>query len=366
MNELYRRIDALLEERSRDFPTRVEPLFSTLETALRELAAALRDVVGAVEPRRARFTATPVVVCGYYRSGTTLMHGLLQNHPDLLALPSEARWFGTWRRQLPSVEELHDGWIRRAVAPDGIPPFWSLGRPWEDGDDRYAGFTRSLLAFAAGREANEDLLGIVAAAFADARGVVPRAWMEKTPRDEVLVDEILAAYPDARFVQIVRDPRATVASVRGWNRSGRHLASTAEAAVELRRSLELARENAGERYLVVRYEDLVEDPEREMRRVADMLGLPWSDALVTPSTTANSSVSERRVRGSIHRLSSNTNVLPRTADVVVRALDAEPARALGYDVPQGSAAVALATRLYLSATARARALARGLRPSSPT
>lgn len=363
MNDLYRRIDSLLEERARDYPRRVEPLFSTLLAAMDELASALREAAGAVEPVQTRLSATPVVVCGYYRSGTTLMHGLLQSHPDVLALPSEARWFGTWRHRLASIEELHDGWIRRAVAPDGIPPFWSLGRPWEGGPDRYLLFTRSLLAR---RRWPGDLLGAVAAAFADAHETTPSVWMEKTPGDELHRDEIVRAYPDARFVQLVRDPRATIASIRGWNASGRPLTSTPEAAVELRRSLELARSQEGDRYVVVRYEDLVEMPEREMRRVADILGLPWSDALVTPATTANSSVAERRVRGSIHRLSADPNVLPRVADAIVRALDAEPARALGYDVPQGSAAVALATRLYLSATARARALARGLRPSSPT
>jgi hypothetical protein len=103
-----------------------------------------------------------------------------------------------------------------------------------------------------------------------------------------------------------------------------------------------------------------------MRRVAELLELPWSDSLVTPTVTANSSVAERRVQGTINRLSTNANALPRATDAVVRAFTAEPARALGYDVPQGSALVALATRAYLSATTRARALPRALRLSCST
>jgi hypothetical protein len=361
MNDLYQRIDGLLEQRARDFPRRVEPLFGTLQASIRELAARLREAAGRVAPAHppAELVAAPVFVCGYYRSGTTLMAGLLQGHPEVVSLPSESRYFGQWRRTLASLPndemlaDLHDGWIRRAVSPDGLPPFWSLGRPWEDGDDRYAAFTRALLAYTAGREPGEDLLGIVAAAFAQGS---PRLWAEKTPTNELRVAEIVDAYPNARFVHMVRDPRATVASIRAWNR-GQHLVSVPEAAVELQRSLDAARANVerigADRYLVVRYEDLVTEPGREMRRVASLLGLDWSNALLITAATANSSRADRRVQGRIHSLSQATSA-GRLADAVVGAFAAEPARALGYDLPRGSAAVALATRAYLSVTTRLR------------
>jgi hypothetical protein len=379
MNELYQRIDGLLEQRARDFPRRVEPLFGTLQASIRELATRLREAAGRVAPAHppAELVAAPVFVCGYYRSGTTLMAGLLQGHPDVVSLPSESRYFGQWRRRLASLPEdemladLHDGWIRRAVSPDGLPPFWSLGRPWEDGGDRYAAFTRALFAYTAGREPGDDLLGIVAAAFA--QGSNPRLWAEKTPTNELHVPEIVAAYQNARFVHMVRDPRATLASIKAWNR-GQHLVSVPAAAVELRKSLEAARTNVersgADRYLIVRYESLVTEPEREMRRVASFLGLEWSDVLVTPSTTANSSNAERRVQGRIHGLSETASA-GRIGDAVVAALAAEPARAFGYDLPGGSAPVALATRGYLSVTARAgralaRVRARARRPSLPS
>lgn len=362
MNDLYQRIDGLLEQRARDFPRRVEPLFGTLQASLHELADRLRVAAGRVAPEHppAELVAAPAFVCGYYRSGTTLMAGLLQGHPDVVSLPSESRYFGQWRRRLASLPEeemladLHDGWIRRAVSPDGLPPFWSLGRPWEDGDDRYAAFTRALFAYTAGRKPSDDLLGIVAAAFA--QGMNPRLWAEKTPTNEFHVPEIVAAYQNARFVHMVRDPRATLASIKAWNR-GQHLVSVPAAAVELRKSFEAACTNVerigADRYLVVRYEDLVTEPEREMRRVASFLGLDWSDVLVTPSTTANSSNAERRVQGRIHGLSETASA-GRVADAIGCAFAAEPARVLGYDLPRGSEAVALATRAYLSVTTRLR------------
>lgn len=370
MNDLYRRIDALLDERARDFPRRVEPTFGDLQSAIRELASRLRDAAGDVEPERAPggLASAPVFLLGYFRSGTSLLQSLLAGHPEILVLPGEANWFGGERAR--SLAEIHTQWIRRIVSPDGLPPFWALGRPWTGDDDLYDLFTRTFLAYAAA-EPGRDLLGLVAAAYAACTPGRPRLWAEKTPGNELRVAEILAAYPEARFVHIVRDPRATLASVVAFNRSRRAFAPLPEAAVELGRSLDAATANTrdvgGDRYLVVRYEQLVGDPATETRRLAAFLGIDWNASLVAPSLVANSSTSERRTQGSIHRLSVDRgSELGPGAAALARAFTARPARALGYDLPPGSRAVAFAARACLSASLRARALARALRPSRPT
>lgn len=371
--DLYRRIDELLEQRARAYPRWPKELLGELLAAFEELAAALRRETGAVSAVRPAdaFTGAAVFVVGYYRSGTSLLLSLLEGHPELVILPGESRWFSVLRPELDRLPEpektaaLHAAWIRRIISPAGLPPFWTLGRPWE-GPDRYALFTRHLLALAAGRAPRQDLLGVVAAALAATRddGSRPRLWAEKTPRQEMQVAEILAAYPAARFVHIVRDPRASVASIRRINADHR-LESVPAAAVELRDSLQTASDNAkalGDRYLVVRYEDLVAAPEQEMRRVTSMLGLEWADSLVRPAMTANSSTPDRRVRGRIHGLSvGGGSDLGGWADAVVRAVTAEPARALGYDVPDGSPAVALAARASLALRFRARRVLRRVR-----
>ena len=42
------------------------------------------------------------------------------------------------------------------------------------------------------------------------------------------------------------------------------------------------------RFLEVRYEDLVEDPRKEMERVLAFLGEPWDEAVLKPSATLSS------------------------------------------------------------------------------
>jgi hypothetical protein len=249
--------------------------------------------------------------------------------------------------------------------PEGLPPFWLLGRPWLDGSDRYAEFTRRLRAAFAARSPGEDLLACVASALATPES---RLWVEKTPRHTLRVPEIAATYPQARFVHIVRDPRAALASIDELNRE-RSFTATPTAAVELAETLRLARSNAqhfGDRYVVLHYERLVADPRREMGRVADALGLSWTDELVRPSLTANSSSPERRVEGVIHTMSTDRGKdLRGWPAALVATYAAAPARALGYDVAPAGPLRRLAVKSWLSVCYRARArLRRTARPQS--
>ena len=78
--------------------------------------------------------------------------------------------------------------------------------------------------------------------------------------------------------------------------------------LSMRRSFEAAERNVrrlGEdRYLVLRYEDLVAGPGPTMRRTAGFVGIDWADSLLTPTVggveaTSNSTWAERRATGRI-------------------------------------------------------------------
>jgi len=117
-----------------------------------------------------------------------------------------------------------------------------------------------------------------------------------TPRLAMEADRLeryLAAYPDGTFVSIVRDPRAWYASAR---KHRPHYEDVDEAMALWRQSAEAAldaRSRLGDRVLLLTYEQLVEETEQTMRRVADRIGISWSPVLSTPTfngrpTLANS------------------------------------------------------------------------------
>jgi Sulfotransferase family len=348
---LYERIDDLLRLRAQAFPRREEPTWSQLDAALGELASRLRELAGAGEttaPRRSdELLARPVFVVGYPKSGTTLVLGLLDGHPQLAVVPGETRWFTDPE---PTLAALHEHWIRYLVNPSGQEPFWLLGRPG-GGADPYLAFTERLL----GRAADGDLLAALVAAFAapDAR-----AWVEKTPLHVFHVDRIRRRFPAARFVHVVRDPRATVAAIR---RFGGHGWSTDvdETVDGVARALAQAADPP-DAYLVVRYEDVVTAPERELRRIADFAGVDWSESLLRPTLAgvpmrANSAWLEWRVVGEIHDRSLEHELDRRTL-ALVQARTSRAARALGYELPRvgrvRAAAIEAAERLRRLADTR--------------
>ncbi|WP_084964804.1 sulfotransferase [Thermoactinospora rubra] len=102
--------------------------------------------------------------------------------------------------------------------------------------------------------------------------------VEKTPSNVFAWRRISTCWPDARFVFLLRHPMSIVQS---WHEAdpGRR---PMEEAVPRTRSymtyLQEARTHLDG--LTLRYEDLVADPERELRRVCEFLDVPWEPGML--------------------------------------------------------------------------------------
>lgn len=191
------------------------------------------------------------------RSGTTLLRAMLGQHPRIAA-GLETHWFE-------------------------LDPAAGTARHGESAEDhirRLAGFFQiepmAALTWWRQAKAPEDFLSSLMAFYAAGQGK-PR-WAEKTPGNLRHAERILARWPAARLIHIVRDPRDVFASFRRSEKYGRPADYGAlwcdyfEAAAQ-------ARALAGpDRFVECRYEQLVWAPEVEMRRLLDFLGEPWDAA----------------------------------------------------------------------------------------
>jgi Sulfotransferase family len=109
---------------------------------------------------------------------------------------------------------------------------------------------------------------------------------------------LVDAYPDGFLVSIVRDPCAWYASVR---KQAEHYQEVEPAVKRWRMSTEAAldaRERYPDRVVVITYEELVQETEATMRRLADVIGISMSPILLEPTFNgrpirANSSDSVR-------------------------------------------------------------------------
>lgn len=120
----------------------------------------------------------------------------------------------------------------------------------------------------------------------------PNRWLFKSPHMSCHLDDVVAAYPDARFVVTHRDP---VKAVPSWvsfvssllppgtdatvdlHRFGRHLAR--HLVVNARRTMEARARLDGDRFLDVHHVDLVADPIGQIERIYDWTGRPLEPAV---------------------------------------------------------------------------------------
>src|SRR3954447_26591685 len=202
----------------------------------------------------------PIFIVSPMGSGSTLLRLMLDSHPDI-AIPHET------------------GFMRIYVAMRSTPFKWS-GRSWA----KRLGWSDKELD----QEARQ-FFDRIFMRYAEAHG--KRRWGEKTPQHTWHMARMRRVFPDAVYVAIVRHPGAVTAS--NMRRFGH---SVNWATVHTQRYFkEIARQ--AERFLhrtiVLRYEDLVQQPEQVMRELLEWLGEPWSDDVLNHHIVQSKRVHDR-------------------------------------------------------------------------
>ena len=113
-------------------------------------------------------------------------------------------------------------------------------------------------------------------------------WVEKTPTNERFLGRLWADFPEAKVVHVVRAPEATMASRKrleersagSWRHGRRVLGDLAES---YRIAAARTASESPNRYRVVRYEDLVDEPLATMGKVADFLEIESLPILLRPT-----------------------------------------------------------------------------------
>jgi hypothetical protein len=114
---------------------------------------------------------------------------------------------------------------------------------------------------------------------ATARGA--NGWIEKTPSNIASIEFLYELYPDAIFINCIRDPRGVLHSFRRLNWINGSLEEVAEHISAYYDYLAIKREFGKFRphqYYEIRLEDLVEEPEKEITNILSFLqATPYSD-----------------------------------------------------------------------------------------
>jgi Sulfotransferase family len=273
-------------------------------------------------------------IVGSARSGTTLLRMMLNAHPEV-AVPPESRFVVDLYR---SDEVQVDDFLERL---EGHPRWISWDTPIEDVRSQLTGVSTVTYTEA-----------IEAAYMAYAQNRNKKRFGDKTPRyieDLALLSRL---WPDAKFVHLVRDGREVALSYADVPFGPSTVAKAAalwKSRVKL--GMEQGRPLGTARYVELRYERLLVNPQEEVEGLCSFLDLEFDPAMLDYSERARSEVLDRaklynpNVMRSITKTRSWDEQMPRSQVEVFEAVAGDTLTELGYEraFPSPSLAARLAS-----------------------
>ncbi|MES1241471.1 MAG: TIGR03032 family protein [Acidobacteriota bacterium] len=279
-------------------------------------------------PSRPLFDRPIFLVCPP-RSGSSLLFETLSQAPGLWTIGGESHAL------IENIPELHPS--RRGFESNRLTA-----------EDASPGLVRRLeRAFFDGlrdREGNAPAL--------PADTATGLRFLEKTPKNSLRVPFLAAAFPDALFLYLYRDPRETISSMLdawksgrfatyprlpdwagppwslvltpGWRElSGRPVAEIAArqwaaATAQLLDDLEAL---GPDRWCVASYDRLVAEPQKEIERICAFAGLAWDRTLTAPLPASRHTLTSPEPEKWRHNGEELKPVLPLAAAVAERARD---------------------------------------------
>lgn len=210
----------------------------------------------------------PIFIGGVERSGTSLLYALLASHPNIAMTRRTNLWpyfyhrFGDLnkRENLDRCLAMMKQYRRlRIMNPD---------------------YERMEQQLRQGTIDDIKLFTLIWEQYAEKLGK-PR-WGDKSLNTERYADVIFKAYPDARILHIVRDPRDRYASaLKRWKVIRGGVGSGAGMWLE---SVRIGYRNIRkypDRYRFVRYETLAAQPEKTMREICDFIGETYDPVILS-------------------------------------------------------------------------------------
>lgn len=229
----------------------------------------------------------PILLFGMERSGTTLLSMMVGAHPQIaVPLSTTGMWYDFFARLSHDYQNLanHEA-ITRLV--DDVLVHERI-RLWNTALER----ERILTACQLGNFGS--LVTAVHREYARQHG--KPHWANS---DIATLDAMHLAngwLPDSRFLHIIRDGRDVALSHQTMPFGAGNIAECALAwRHRVGQNLRMGAILGPNRYLAIRYEDLILEPESTLRRVCDFLGVPFSSAMLDYGAAVEKTIPEHKL-----------------------------------------------------------------------
>ncbi|GAB4474645.1 MAG: hypothetical protein Kow0088_10870 [Anaerolineales bacterium] len=237
---------------------------------------------------------SPVFICGHPKSGTTLLLTLLDSHPELVVYPAETVFFRALMPRLSNLNyqeklSLSKRFLLHYFDSRSTPDV--SGSSSNGGEIDYNKYLRMVVEMERilpdGVVRHDgDYLSAAIISFGTVYNQMnpeTRYWVEKTPFNEYFSEQIFRWWQNARCIHVIRDPRDNYATYRR-----KHPNLTLERFSLMWNSSFWAgmmnqKKYGADRYLMIKYEDLVVNPDQTLRIIVEFLDIQDSPTLREPT-----------------------------------------------------------------------------------
>lgn len=226
---------------------------------------------------------TPFFIIGIGRSGTTLLRLMFHNHPNI-AVPYESHFITDYYNNLEAYGDLSNEGNLDKLLSDILQEY--LLTQWDHE------FDAQRIKAAINGNSLESIFNAIYGDYAKGKGKT--RWADKSDYLDRM-HMIIKIFPKAKFIHIIRDGRDVANSVLKLPWGPKDLIGAAEWWNEYIRLARCVGAVLGEdTYTEVRYEDLVEAPEKELRRLCEFVGEKFEDSMLNYHQSSSVAIPESR------------------------------------------------------------------------
>lgn len=257
-----------------------------------------------VRAEQEQLSCRPFYILGSGRNGSTLLGTMLNRHPDLLVIPEQfALPYATIRYRLLNWLDWQD--LVKIVVGEYSDPknsFWKRS---------CTHLIPELYAIPREQRSLRTLIDRIAVDQGDSTGRPFIMWGDKTPMNTRMFNVIKPVLEGSRFVFLLRDGRDVVSS---YSRSEDKLLADHTQPMNAARIwaqsidvLERVKKMAPpEDLFILRYEQLIGEPEKSLKALCAFLGVPFSELVLSDSAVGRSMTAE----GMSHHMNLTRPLMP--------------------------------------------------------
>lgn len=236
----------------------------------------------------------PIFILGSGRSGTTLLRSILKNHPDIYCIDGETHLFSPDSN--PYLEDLEIFQSQNDIKNLTLTIISSIlfghecttlfARKRKFPKDVIEVFNEVKDLINTNRPINKyEIFNVCITTITIKEN--KKRWAEKTPNNIFNLQEIITVYPEAKFIEVYRDPRGVFYSWKNAKQDYFKKTNIIECINKWNKAFEYSKKYAFEllnQFYKLKYEDLIENPHRELANLCKFLNEDFNQLLLEVTT----------------------------------------------------------------------------------